>query len=58
MSNYDNIKNYTIGELAGLLQQVAVSGCMEILINDLPTKEDWIDYLKGNSMFLPFIKED
>ena len=58
MSNYDNIKNYTIGELAGLLQQVAVNGCMETLITDLPTKEDWIDYLKGNSMFLPFSKED
>ena len=51
MSNYDVIKEMNVDIMASLLAQISFCGKTSM---HTPNKDEWKEYLQGNSMFLPF----
>ena len=51
MSNYDAIKEMNVDIMASFLAQISFCGKRSV---HTPNKDEWKEYLQGNSMFLPF----
>lgn len=57
MNNYEAIKEMSLETLASMLNQI--SQCAKHpceLLFKFPDESDWVEYLKGDDMFLPFSK--
>lgn len=53
MSNYDEIKEKDLEYFASLFRQITICSLGKSF-EELPKTKEWEEYLKGNSMFLPF----
>lgn len=54
MTNYEAIKkSLDLEDIACFCRQITLLACKK-QINELPTQEDWEEYLLSNSIFLPF----